>query len=173
MDCPEAICSGLDIYRTADWESTLAPCLRHVSFALTQPPRSSLATKGHFTSQWPFLPSLVCAQNCLLAAVLTKALFPALPRSFSPRMDFQPTSDSRPISQGHHGGGGMCVPWGAGLLSISSGWNYPGQAPKLLEIRSPVATGITAADTEPELTRQGKLPSAERSTGSGHRTRQG
>jgi hypothetical protein len=63
-----SLCSRLAICGTA------ALCLRHVSFTVTQPPRSSPTTKEYFASQWRFLPSLVCAQNCLLAVVLTKAL---------------------------------------------------------------------------------------------------
>jgi hypothetical protein len=66
------------MYRTVDWDSTLAPCLRHVSVTLTQPPRSSLTTKEYLASPWRFLPSLVCAQNFSVAVVLTKTLLPCV-----------------------------------------------------------------------------------------------
>jgi hypothetical protein len=44
----------------------------------------------------------------------------------------------------------MHLPWEKGLPSISPGWNYPGQASQLLEIRPLKTTGATTEDTEME-----------------------
>jgi hypothetical protein len=45
------------------------------------------------------------------------------------------------------GGRGICLPQGKGLPSTSPGWNFPRQAPKLLEKRPPKTTRVTIVDT--------------------------
>jgi hypothetical protein len=47
-------------------------------------------------------------------------------------------------------------PSGEGAPVTSPGWNYPGQVPKLLEIRPLKTTRITIEDTETELSQQGQ-----------------
>jgi hypothetical protein len=71
-------------------------------------------------------------------------------------MDFQSKSagqNPRPLQRGR----GIHLLWEKGLPSTSPGWNYPGQVPKLLEIRPRKITGVTIEDTETELSWQGKI----------------
>jgi hypothetical protein len=87
----------------------------------------------------------------LVTKVLTKALSLCVVeiimawKEFPAQEHWLPDT-SRPLQQGR----GMHLPWGKGILSTSPGWNYPGRAPRLLEIRPPETPGVTIEDTEME-----------------------
>jgi hypothetical protein len=111
--------------------------------------------------------TLVCAQNCLVVAVLTKVLSPCVDKIIQAWNEFLVQecwshNTSGPLQQG----GGTHRPWGKGLLSTPPLWNYPGWSSKLLEIRPLRTTGVTIEDTETEnCLSKGKFTSTDRCTG--------
>jgi hypothetical protein len=116
--------------------------------------------------------TLVCAQNCLVVAVLTKVLSPCVDKIIQAWNEFLVQecwshNTSGPLQQG----GGTHRPWGKGLLSTPPLWNYPGWSSKLLEIRPLRTTGVIIEDTEIEnCLSKAKFTSAEglcRCTGTG------
>jgi hypothetical protein len=57
--------------------------------------------------------------------------------------------------QGYHNEAERSISLGGrGFLTTSSGWNYPGQPPKLLEMGPPKTTGVTKRS---ELSQKGNL----------------
>jgi hypothetical protein len=77
-----------------------------------------LPSEEYFASRWHVLPSLVCAQNFLATAVLTKALFPCVAEIIQawngfPVQEHQLPNTPRPLQQG----GWMHLPWEKDFLA--------------------------------------------------------
>jgi hypothetical protein len=106
--------------------------------------------QGILCQEMAFLTFLVCAQNCLVTTVFTKALSCLIAKIIQAQngMSFQSKSTGCwDILGPPQWGRGMCFPQGKGLPSISAGWNYPRQAPRLLEIRLLKTNRVTIEDT--------------------------
>jgi hypothetical protein len=113
----------------------------------------------------------VCAQNCLVT-MLTKALSPCIAKIIQVWNEFPVQEHWSLDTLGRpQWGRGTCLLWGNRLPNTSPGWNYPGQAPKLLEIRTlphtaPKTTRVSIEDTGMEYCLgKAKFTSAERCVG--------
>jgi hypothetical protein len=105
-----------------------------------------LTTKEYFSSQWSFLPSLVCAQNCLVTAVLTVVLSPYVAEIIQVQNEFPVRERWSSNTLGYHNEAEGHASLGEGVPSTT--WNYPGQAPKLLDVRSPETAGATTEEMD-------------------------